>query len=99
MLLKSIVVVLLVLFTGSVFWAAQQDSLFLALERMLQEPWGAVTLFDLYIGFFLFSIFIYRQEGSWKRTLPWSLAIMGLGNLVALVYVLKLLFKDELRAR
>ena len=53
---------------------------------LLQNPWGVVSLVDLYTGFALFSGWIIYRERSWKRSLIWVVLMMVLGFLTASIY-------------
>ena len=56
--------------------------------RLLNMPWGIVTLVDLYLGFLLFAFWMgFRERSPW-HALPWIVSLLVLGNLVACVYVL-----------
>jgi hypothetical protein len=50
------------------------------------DPWGIVSLVDVYVGFLFFSCWvIYREKSLWAALL-WVAAIMVLGNFPAGVY-------------
>lgn len=49
--------------------------------------WGKVTLFDLYIGLFLFGAFVFYMETSKSVAFIWIIFILSLGNLVSLIYL------------
>jgi hypothetical protein len=50
------------------------------------DPWGIVSLVDVYVGFIFFCGWvIYREQHLWKALL-WTAAIMILGNFPAGVY-------------
>ena len=53
---------------------------------LLQNPWGVVSLVDLYTGFALFSGWIIYRERSWGRSLIWVVLMMVLGFLTASIY-------------
>lgn len=53
---------------------------------LLQNPWGIVSLVDLYVGFALFSGWIVYRERSPGRALIWVILMMVLGFLTASVY-------------
>ena len=54
---------------------------------LLQNPWGVVSLVDLYTGFALFSIWIVYREKSFGRSLIWVILMMVLGFFTASLYV------------
>ncbi|EXJ23896.1 hypothetical protein ADIAL_0688 [Alkalibacterium sp. AK22] len=62
---------------------------------LLDNPWGVMSLIDLYVGFALFSIWIvYRETTLWKIIL-WVTAMMIFGFLTGSVYVLKALYESD----
>lgn len=54
---------------------------------LLQNPWGVVSLVDLYTGFALFSAWIIYREKSLIRSLVWVILMMVLGFFTASLYV------------
>lgn len=48
---------------------------------LLRDPWGQVTLFDLYLGFALSAILIAAIERRFWPALFWITPILFLGNL------------------
>ena len=53
---------------------------------LLQNPWGVVSMVDLYTGFALFSTWIVYQERSLFRSIIWVLLMMVLGFFTASLY-------------
>jgi hypothetical protein len=53
---------------------------------LLQNPWGIVSLVDLYTGFALFSGWIVYREKSFGRSLVWVILMMVLGFFTASLY-------------
>jgi uncharacterized membrane protein len=53
---------------------------------LLQNPWGIVSIVDLYVGFALFSGWIVYREQSLARAVIWVILMMVLGSLTASVY-------------
>lgn len=56
--------------------------------------WGKVSLIDVYIGFFLFSSWVYYREEKWKTAALWILLIMVLGNFITGLYASIALFNS-----
>ena len=56
--------------------------------KILQNPWGIVSLVDLYTGFTLFSAWIVYREKAIIPSLVWVVLMMILGFYTASVYVL-----------
>jgi len=56
--------------------------------ELLANPWGVVSLVDLYVGFALFSMWIaYREQNTWAKVL-WIAGMMIFGFLTGAAYVL-----------
>jgi hypothetical protein len=72
---------------GLIVRASLEKSVIVIFEQLLAERWGVVTLIDLYAGFAFVILWIGVCERKWTRTLAWTIAIMGLGNLATLAYI------------
>jgi hypothetical protein len=55
--------------------------------ELLQNPWGVVSMVDLYTGFLLFCAWIVYREKSFVRSLLWVVLMMVLGFFTASLYV------------
>lgn len=53
---------------------------------LIQNPWGIVSLVDLYTGFVLFSGWIIYRENSFARSLIWVILMMVFGFFTASLY-------------
>ncbi len=56
--------------------------------ELLNNPWGIVSLVDLYVGFVLFSIWIVYRESSLISQIVWVVLMMVLGFFTASIYLL-----------
>jgi hypothetical protein len=63
--------------------------------ELLQNPWGIVSLVDLYVGFALFSGWIIYREKSFGRSLIWVILMMVLGFFTASLYSFIALNKSD----
>ncbi len=54
---------------------------------LLKNPWGIVSLVDLYVGFTLFSIWIAFREKNIVLMILWIIAMMILGFFAGALYV------------
>ena len=54
---------------------------------ILDNPWGIVSLVDLYVGFVLFSLWIAFREKNMVLAAVWILAMMILGFFAGALYV------------
>lgn len=53
---------------------------------LLSNPWGIVSLVDLYVGFTLFSGWIIYREDSLARSIVWVFFMMVLGFFTGAFY-------------
>lgn len=74
--------------------AQQAQSLFVGGPAVASQPWGWVTIIDLYLGFLVFGAYIAVREGSAARSAPWWLALFFLGNIASAGYVLAVLIRS-----
>jgi hypothetical protein len=61
---------------------------------LLQNPWGVVSMVDLYTGFILFSMWIVYREKSRLRALVWVVLMMVLGFFTGSLYTLYALYSS-----
>jgi hypothetical protein len=70
-----------------------ESNLFAVLPGMLNHPWTVATLWDAYLGFLTFYIWVaYKEAGLFSRIL-WFFLIIALGNISMSFYVLVQLFR------
>lgn len=50
--------------------------------------WGKISLIDVYIGFFMFIVWVIYRERSVPLTVLWVIGILVLGNLTACFYLI-----------
>jgi hypothetical protein len=62
---------------------------------IVSNPWGIVSLVDLYTGFALFGAWIYYREANKLLALVWIAILMVLGFWLASLYVLIQLYKSN----
>lgn len=55
---------------------------------LFDNPWGVMSLIDLYVGFTLFSMWIYFREKSTLAKIIWIAAMMILGFFTGALYIL-----------
>jgi hypothetical protein len=64
-------------------------------SKILQNPWGIVSLVDLYTGFILFSGWIIFREKSWLKSSVWIVLVMVLGFFTASLYSLNAIHESK----
>lgn len=62
---------------------------------IVQNPWGIVSLVDLYVGFALFSLWIVYREQNKAVAAVWVLLMMTLGFFTASLYTLIALYNCD----
>lgn len=75
-------------FAGACVWASLGENVGAALARLAQDPWGAVTLFDVGIGLAFVAVCIAITEANAVRAALWIAALLCLGNLVTIAYLM-----------
>jgi|GEM_PF-853804 len=85
--MRTVFSVLAAGFSYCIYWAFLQKPISESGALLFGDPWGIVTLADLYIGFFIFSIFMALTVSKKITLLIWIPSLMILGNLTALVYL------------
>jgi hypothetical protein len=82
MLARATFAALALALAGLIAWAAGQASFGASFGAMLAEPWGLVTLGDLYLGFLATAFVIALAEPRRPVALCWVVALFVLGNVV-----------------
>ncbi len=72
--------------TAVLGYAFTQADFFVDGGKLFSNPWGIVSLVDLYTGFTLFCAWIIYREKSLLVALLWSLGVMVLGFFAASLY-------------
>jgi len=62
---------------------------------ILSNPWGIVSMVDLYVGFFLFTIFIFHKTKNPLERVLWFIAMMVFGFFTGALFVLYHLIKSK----
>lgn len=62
--------------------------------ELLRNPWGVVSIVDLYTGFILFSGWIVYREKSLVRSTIWVVLMMVLGFFTGSLYALLALYQS-----
>jgi hypothetical protein len=72
---------------AAIVWAGATASFSASFAKIANDPWGVVTLIDLYSAFLVSSIVIWRFEPSRLLALLLIVLTMGLGSLVPLLWL------------
>lgn len=71
----------------AIVWAGATASFSASFSQITNDPWGVVTLIDLYCAFLVSGILIWRFEPSRPLALLLIVATLGLGSLVPLLWL------------
>lgn len=85
-IIKIISFVGLLAMTGILIFGFLQGDFSIEGEKILNMPWGIVSLVDLYVGFSLFSCWIVYRERSLWRSFLWVFFMMILGFWTGALY-------------
>jgi len=78
---------------AAIYWALGADGrgLTVVVQDMINQPWTAVTLIDLYLGFLISAAVIVLFERGWLLRFFWATPVFVLGNVwTALWLVIRL---------
>ena len=81
--------------TGALLNGFVNGSFFEDGSVILNNPWGIVSLVDLYVGFILFAMWIAFREKNLLSSILWIIALMGLGFFTGSLYVLVTLYQSK----
>lgn len=81
--------------TGALLNGFMNGSFFDDGSIIINNPWGIVSLVDLYVGFIIFSMWIYFREEKKTYSILWIISVMVLGFFSVSVYVLIALFRSN----
>lgn len=91
-LAKAVAILGFVVMTGGIIYGLTVGDFSTDGAAILANPWGVVSMFDLYTGFTLFSMWIIYREKNWLRSLIWIVLMMTLGFWTGSLYTLVALF-------
>jgi hypothetical protein len=74
--------------TAAIIWALGRASLFDSFGKIIADPWGFVTLIDLYSGFLAISVIIALAEPRRAVTASVIMLTPFLGNIVPLAWLI-----------
>jgi hypothetical protein len=87
MILRVTGLALAIALTATIFWAVGAASFSESFGRIIADPWGIVTLVDLYTGFIITSVLMFVIE----RGRPWVWLVIVptffLGNVVPALWM------------
>lgn len=83
--LRSILAIVGAAFAALIIWAMLYGNFAEAGQWLTTDPWGIVTLADLYFGFAMFAVIIALFERNIKAAL-WIIPIPFLGNVWVVVW-------------
>lgn len=69
-------------------WAASQIGLAEAWPDYKANPWAIATLWDAYLSFTIFYVWVAYREATWLRRAIWFVLVMALGSVTMSLYVL-----------
>lgn len=72
---------------GILVYGFTQGDFAAAAQFFFGEPWGIVSLVDVYVGFLFFSAWIVYREKHLLIAILWVVSIMILGNFPAGIYI------------
>jgi len=80
--------ILLGLLVAAILIASSHGNILASLRHLIADPWGVVTLLDLGVGLLFVAVWLALVEPNPRRAVAWIVALLLLGNVVTLVYLL-----------
>ncbi len=80
--------ILLGLLVAAILIASSHGNILAGLRHLIADPWGVVTLLDLGVGLLFVAVWLALVEPNPRRAVAWIVALLLLGNVVTLVYLL-----------
>jgi len=91
--LRIVFAVVLVAMLAVTGWASSEIALWKTPRAVVGHPWFIATLFDTYLAFLTFWLWVAYKERTWLARLGWLVAILLLGNIAMAIYMLIRLFR------
>ena len=73
--------------TALIIWASLNANFGASFAAIIADPWGIVSLADLYLGFFIFAAFVFLVDGVRPASFAWVIALMFLGNILSALWL------------
>jgi hypothetical protein len=86
MVMRAVVLFLAVAFAALIVWAIQTGDFWAEGSWLTRNPWGIVSLTDLYLGFLVVAVFMYVIEPGSARWF-WIIPLPFLGNVWTLIWL------------
>lgn len=86
-IVRILALVLAAALLALIVWASLETPIGESFGRIVADPWGLVTLADLYLGFLLFSVVVVVFEPNRPLAVAVVLLTLVLGNLVTAVWL------------
>ncbi|MFO7952919.1 MAG: DUF1475 family protein [Bacillota bacterium] len=80
---------------GVLFYGFTAGDFFDDGSELMANPWGVVSMVDLYVGFILFSMWIAFREKNVALAIIWIILMMVFGFLTASAYLLITLYQSR----
>ncbi|MFN3227556.1 MAG: hypothetical protein ACE360_15055 [Hyphomicrobiales bacterium] len=74
-------------FAALIVWASMNANFGESFSTIAADPWGIVSLADLYLGFLIFAVFVFLVDGARPASFAWVIALMFLGNVLAVIWL------------
>jgi len=72
--------------SAALFFGFTKGDFFADGSIILNNPWGIVSMVDLYVGFTIYSMWVFFREKSKFISILWIIAIMILGFFAGALY-------------
>ena len=92
---KFIALLGLIFMTLGLIYAFMYGDFFEDGGKLLRNPWGIMSMIDLYVGFTLFSMWIFFREKNLLVKIIWIIAMMILGFFTGALYIIYAFYSSK----
>lgn len=80
---------------GMIVFSIVTGDFFVDGGALLSNVWGQMSMVDLYVGFILFYLWIFKREKGLLSRIVWFVLLMTTGSLATALYILKAAYESK----
>lgn len=84
-----------IIMTGMIIFSIVTGDFVVDGGALLSNVWGQMSMVDLYVGFILFYLWIYKREKGLGARVGWFILLMVTGSLATALYILKAAYTSK----
>ena len=84
-----------IIMTGMIIFSIVTGDFVFDGGALLSNVWGQMSIVDLYVGFILFYLWIFKREKRLGARVGWFVLLMVTGSLATALYILKAAYTSK----